>query len=118
MKQLYGSHGYIDFVATPITYVDDERERVSLMIEVDQQKQFRLGKIEAFGLDPQAENLLKSTLKPGDICDIQLIKDFLTDNKSSLPPDVSFEDIEFHSNVRAGTVDLRFNFQSCPQLQQ
>jgi outer membrane protein assembly factor BamA len=118
MRRLYGSHGFIDFVATPITYIDDERARVSLMIEVDQQKQFRFGKIEAFGLDPQAENLLKSTLKAGDICNIQLIKDFLTDNKSSLPPDVSFEDIEFHSDVRDGTVDLRFNFQTCPQLQQ
>jgi hypothetical protein len=118
MKQLYGSHGYIDFVATPITYVDDERGRVSLVIEADQQKQFSFGKIEVFGLNPALVELLKSKLKPGDIFDNDLIGNFLTENKSSLPPDASFEDIEFHRNVRAGTVDLRFNFQACPQLQQ
>ena len=118
MKRLYGSHGYIDFVASPLTEIDDERGRVSLMMELDQQKQYRVGKIEAFGLNPALEELLKSKLKPGDIINNDLIRNFLTENKSSLPPDVSSEDIEFHRNVRAGTVDLRFNFQACPQLQQ
>lgn len=118
MKEFYGSHGYIDFVVSAITYIDNERGRVSLMMELDQQKQFRLGKIEVFGLDPRAENLLSSTLKLGDTVNIQLIRNFRTDNKSSLPADVSLEDTEFQRNVRAGTVDLRFNFQACPQLQQ
>jgi len=118
MKQLYGSHGYIDFVASPLTNIDDERGRVSLTIEVDQQKQFRFGKIEVFGLDPQTENVLKSTLKPSDIYSDRIVQNFLKEQKSSLPPDASFEDIEFHRNVRAGTVDLRFNFQTCPQLQR
>jgi outer membrane protein assembly factor BamA len=118
MKRLYGSHGFIDFVATPITYIDDERARVSLMIEVDQQKQFRVGKIEVFGLNPALEELLRSKLKPSDIFNNDLITNFLTENKSSLPPDVSSENIEFHRNVARGMVDLRFNFQTCPQLQQ
>jgi outer membrane protein assembly factor BamA len=118
MKEFYGSHGYIDFVVSPITYIDNERGRVSLMMELDQQKQFRLGKIEVFGLDPRAENLLSSTLKPGDTVNIPLIRNFLRDNKSSLPADVSLEHTEFQRNLRAGTVDLRFNFQACPQLQQ
>jgi len=118
MKQLYGSHGYIDFVASPLTNIDDERGRVSLTIEVDQQKQFRFGKIEVFGLDPQTENVLKSTLKPSDIYSDRIVQNFLKEQKSSLPPDASFEDIEFHRNVRADTVDLRFNFQTCPQLQR
>jgi outer membrane protein assembly factor BamA len=34
MKALYGTRGYIDFVASPLTYVDNERGRVSLIIEV------------------------------------------------------------------------------------
>jgi outer membrane protein assembly factor BamA len=118
MKELYGLHGYIDVVFTPLMEFDDERSSVVLVLAVDQEKQFRLGKIEVFGPNPNIEGLLKSTLKPGDICNIQSIKNFLADNKSSLPADVSFEDIEFHRDVRSGTVDVRFNFQTCPQVQQ
>jgi len=118
MKRLYGSHGYIDFVATSITYIDNERARVSLMIEADQQKQYRIGTVEVFGPNPRMEDLLKSTLKPGEIYNDQALQNFLKDHKSSLPPDISFEDMEFRRNVPRGIVNLRFNFQTCPQLQQ
>jgi outer membrane protein assembly factor BamA len=55
MKELYGSHGYIDFVVSPLTDIDDEPARVSLVMEVDQLKQSRVGKIEVFGLNPARE---------------------------------------------------------------
>jgi outer membrane protein assembly factor BamA len=118
MKELYGSHGYIDFVVSPLTDIDDEPARVSLVMEVDQLKQSRVGKIEVFGLNPAREELLKSKLKPGDIFNNDVIRNFLSDHKSSLPKEVSSEDVEFHRNVSAGRVDLRFNFQTSPQLQQ
>jgi outer membrane protein assembly factor BamA len=116
LNELYGSRGYIDFVATPITDIDDETGRISLMMELDQEKQFRLAKIEVFGTNPNMVALVQSKFKPGDVVNSQLIKDFLTENKSSLPPDVSFQDVDFHRNVNIGTVDLRFNFQTCEQL--
>jgi outer membrane protein assembly factor BamA len=118
MRRLYVSHGYIDFVVSVTTDIDGEHQRIQLTLEIDQGKQFRVGKIEVFGPNPDLEELLKSKLKPGDIFNNQLITNFLTENKSSLSPDVSFEDIEVHRNVRGSTVDLRFNFQACPQLQQ
>jgi outer membrane protein assembly factor BamA len=117
MKGLYGFHGYIDVVFTPLMEFDDERSRVSLVLAVDQQKQFRLGKVEIFGPDPQTENLLQSMLRPGDVYQYQIVENFLKEHKSSLPPDVSLEDIDFHRNVKNGTVDIRFNFQTCDQLQ-
>src|SRR5271156_1117166 len=50
LKLLYGSDGYIDFVAKPLIDIDDGTEhRISLVMELDQQKQFRLAKIEVFG---------------------------------------------------------------------
>jgi outer membrane protein assembly factor BamA len=118
MKDLYGLHGYIDVVFTPLMEFDDARSRVTLVLAVDQQQQFRLGKVEVFGPDPPTENLLKSMLKPGDIYQYQVVENFLKEHKSSLPPDVSFEDIDFHRNISAGTVDIRFNFQTCDQLQK
>jgi outer membrane protein assembly factor BamA len=118
IEELYWTRGYLDVVVTPLVDTDDERRRVSFVMEVDQEKQFRLAKIEVFGPNPNVEELLKSKLKPGDIFNIRLIRDFLAENKLSLPPDVSLEDMEFNRNVGAGTVDLRFNFQTCPQVQQ
>jgi outer membrane protein assembly factor BamA len=108
--------GYIDFVATPVTDIDDETGRISLMMELDQEKQFRLAKIEVLGTDPNMVALVKSKFKGGDVFNGQLIKSFLAENKSSLPPDVSSQDIDLHRDINRGTVDMQFNFQTCEQL--
>jgi len=67
LKELYGSRGYIDFVATPLTDINDETGRISLIMELDQEKQFRLAKIEVLGTDPKMVALVKSKFKPGDV---------------------------------------------------
>jgi outer membrane protein assembly factor BamA len=118
LKLLYGSEGYIDFVAEPLTDIDDGHEHhISLVMELDQQKQYRLGKIEVFGPNPVVETFLQSTLKPGDIFNWKAVENFLKENEAVLPPNISPEDFELVRNVKNGTVDLRFNFQTCPQLQ-
>lgn len=117
MKKLYGTYGYIDFVVTPTAIIADDRPRISLVMEIDQQKQFRVGTVEILGLDPKMANLLKSKLTPGDVFNSQLVENFLSENRSALPRDVSLEDVDVHRDVRSGTVDLRFNFQTCPQVQ-
>jgi outer membrane protein assembly factor BamA len=124
LHQLYGSQGYIDFVAEPLTEIDDGSEhRISLVMELDQQKQFRLAKIELFGPNPAVETLLKSKLKPGDVYNWKAIENFLKENEALLPPNISPEDLELRRNVKDGTVDLRFNFdarfnfETCSQFQ-
>jgi outer membrane protein assembly factor BamA len=124
LRDLYGSDGYIDFVAAPLTEIDDGSEhRISLVMELAQQKQFRLAKIEVFGPNPAVETLLKSKLKPGDAYNWKAIEDFLKENKVLLPPNISPEDLELRRNVKDGTVDLRFNFaarfnfETCSQFQ-
>jgi hypothetical protein len=117
LRDLYGSHGYIDFVATPMTDINDSRQQISLLMELDQQKQFRVASVEVYGIDQKMETLLKSKLKPGDVYNRQVVEDFLKQNAAALPPDISPSDIELHRNVKRGTVDFRFNiFQGCPNL--
>jgi outer membrane protein assembly factor BamA len=117
LKNLYGSNGYIDFVAEPLTDIDDSRQHISLIIKLDQQKQFRLAKVEALGLDPKMEFLFKSKLKTGDVFNSHAVEDFLKQNAAALPPDILPSDIELHRDVRRGTVDLQFNvYQGCPNL--
>jgi hypothetical protein len=55
-------------------------------MELDQQKQFRVGRIEVLGLDRNKETLLKWKLKPGDVFNVELFEDFFKDNKSLFPP--------------------------------
>jgi Surface antigen variable number repeat len=123
LQHLYGSEGYIDFVAEPLTDIDESRQRISLVMELDQQKQFRVGKVEVVGSNPVIEAFLKSKLKPGDIFSSRFVEDFLKENKAALPPDISPEDFELLRNVKNGIVDLRFNFsapfnfQTCSQFQ-
>jgi outer membrane protein assembly factor BamA len=117
LRHLYASHGYIDFVATPLTDIDDSRQRISLVMALEQQKQFRVASVEVYGLDQKMETLLKSKLKPGDVYNWQVVEDFLKQNASALPPHISHLDIELHRDVRRGTVAFRFNiFQGCPNL--
>ncbi len=117
LKRLYGSHGYINFVATPLTEADDSNGTISLTMELDEGKQFRLRKTEVSGLDPQAASALKWPMRPGDIFNNELFKDFFTDNKGILPAGTSPRNLELRKNEKNGTVDLRLVFPACTGLE-
>jgi hypothetical protein len=113
-RQLYAAHGYIDFSAEPDFDVDDADRRISLTLGLDQQKQFRIDRVEVDGLDPRTESILRSMIKPGDVFNYDLVKGFFEENKSVLPPDASFDDVNIEKNVKKGTASLRFDFFTCP----
>ena len=110
LTKLYRSQGYIDFTAVPETEVDGQLQRISLVMRLDQEKQFRIRKSEVVGLDPRLEVLLKSKLKPGDIFNPKVVADFDEENKTVLPPGISPADLQIRRNQRDGTVDLLLNF--------
>jgi hypothetical protein len=116
-RQLYASEGYIDFTAEPEFDVDDARQRISLMLVLDQQKQYRIGKLEVLGLNPAIENSLRSNLKSGDLFNPDVLKQFLEENKSALPSDISPEDVILTKNAKYGSVDIDLNFFTCPQVE-
>lgn len=114
-RQLYGAHGYIDFSAEPNFDVNDETRRVSLMLVLDQQKQYHIDKVEVSGLDARTESLLRSMIKPGDVFNNDVVKQFFVENKSVLPSNASPEqNLEIKKNVRDGIASLRFDFFTCP----
>jgi hypothetical protein len=110
LTKLYGSQGYIDFTATPETEVDDQLQRISLVMRLDQEKQYRIRTTDVVGLDPGHEALLKSELKPGDIFNPKVVHDFYEENKTVLPLGISPTDLQIHRNQRDGTLDLFLNF--------
>jgi outer membrane protein assembly factor BamA len=117
LRQLYGSQGYIDFAAEPSFSLDDARQRISMTIVLDQETQFHIGSVEVIGLNSSAEIALRSHVKPGDLFDFNFLKRFFEKNKSTLPNDASLNDVSLKRNAKTGTVDLTFNFFTCPQIQ-
>jgi outer membrane protein assembly factor BamA len=116
LTKLYGSHGYIDFTAVPDTEVDDDlRPWISLVFALDQEQQFHVGKVEIMGLDPKLEARLTELIRPGDIYNYEAVEDFLKEIKAVLPSGFSIgRDVSFLRNVKAGIVDLTFDFRTCP----
>jgi outer membrane protein assembly factor BamA len=114
MKKLYGKHGYIDFTPVPFTDVDDEHQLVSLRIDLDEQLQYRIGKIELLGLDANTENALIWKIKSGDAFDYDLFQAFFEDNQSVLPTGASYVNSELRRNKRTGIVDIKLAIRPCP----
>lgn len=117
LKNLYGSHGYIDFVARPETTVDDGTGRIFLAMILDQQRVVRIGKVSVITREPKVQALVESKFKPGDIVDGTSLVTFFELNKSDLPPGASLQDVDVvRRDVKAGIADLNFNLLTCSEF--
>lgn len=114
---LYGRHGYLNSTANPDIYPDNAHRLISMIVELDSGKQFRVGSVKILGLDPNtANNGLITKLKEGDVFDAKLVRDFYIDNKSILPADAT-PDLgpEVKQDPRNDTVAIVFDFRPCPR---
>jgi hypothetical protein len=116
LNLLYGSDGYIDCVVIPITDVDDQTGRIALVLELDQQKQFRIRNIEVLTTNSVVRSSVESSIKSGDVFNITLVQRVLKENASFLPHDVSDRDMILQRDVKTATVDMRLELEPCPQL--
>ena len=117
LRRYYGSHGYIDFVATPKTEIDEMHQQIALVLSLQEGLQFRVGNIEIVGLDTALEKDLRSRIKSGDTVNFELIVDFYQEHKSELPEEVLPEDTVLQRNVIEHIADAFFDFRSCSQLE-
>lgn len=115
MRRLYGTKGYIDFIAAPITEIDSRNHRIWLTFELDEQKQFLIEKVEIFGLKPALERNLRSRVKLGAPLNWSLVEGFLKANQAVLPPDAWRSNVRVDRDLKNGTVELLFDFRPCPR---
>ncbi|HVZ19183.1 MAG TPA: POTRA domain-containing protein [Terriglobales bacterium] len=52
LQHLYCTQGYINFIPIPNTEIDDEHSLVSMVFDLDEGDQFRVGRIDLDGLEP------------------------------------------------------------------
>jgi outer membrane protein assembly factor BamA len=117
LTKLYWSQGYVDVTVTPEIKLDENLQRVSLVLKLDEEKQYRVRNVEVVGLDSGARAGLKAPIRTGDAFSEDSVRNFLAANQSLLPPDESIEDVGILRNRQAAAVDLMFDFRPCSSLQ-
>lgn len=53
LRDLYGSRGYVNFTPVPDTQIDDERQVITVVFDLDEGEQFRFGKLTLEGSEPR-----------------------------------------------------------------
>jgi outer membrane protein insertion porin family len=109
-KKLYGEYGYIDFVAEPITEIDDPKKVVNLTMEFDQQKQFFVRRIEFSGNTTTRDKVIRREvlLDEGQVYNNRLWElSILRLNQLGYFDVIKPENAELKRNPKAGTVDIR-----------
>jgi outer membrane protein insertion porin family len=113
-KKLYGEYGYIDFVATPITDIDDAKKLVNLTVEFDQQKQFFVRRIEFSGNTTTRDKVIRRELllDEGQVFNNRLWEvSLLRLNQLNYFDTIKPENAELKRNVKAGTVDIKLKLK-------
>jgi outer membrane protein assembly factor BamA len=113
LTKLCGSHRYIDFTTWPETQVDDNFQRISLVLHLNEQTQYRVGSLEIRGFVPSLETNLRSTVVPGEVFNPQPIETFFKENRPVLPSR-GLDNFQIRRDRRTGIVDLTFDLQFCP----
>ena len=116
--RLYGSKGYIDATPEPNSTIDEKNSRIDLLIKVDEQKPYRIAKIELLGLRAKTQNELTPPQQIGDFFNPALWRTLFKDNMNRLPPDSSPErNMPVLRDTANGTVDIKLDFRFCPKTQ-
>jgi len=115
ISRLHGSKGYIDATPEPDATIEVKSSRIDLLIKLDEQKPYRVAKIELLGLGKKAQNELSAPQQIGDFFNPALWHTFFKDNKTRLPPDSSpNRNMPVSRDTANGTVDITLDFRPCP----
>jgi len=121
MRNAYGVKGFINMAPIPKFDIDDYHGTLTLTVDLDEGKQFRLGQITVHGMDPAlAEKLLhESGVQAGAFFDFSLVRRFFERNRDILPGDAEpFRDTVRLLDEMNGTVDLTIDVFRCSQLNE
>jgi outer membrane protein assembly factor BamA len=120
LRKAYGEIGFVNFTSVPDTQFDDENGLISLVIDVNEGKQFRIGSVKVLGLDDAArEDVLKALPKRGEIFNSRIWEKSLLTYYPMLPDcgcgyvaDQIAQRMK-KLDERTETVSLTFDFRPC-----
>jgi outer membrane protein assembly factor BamA len=115
LRKLYASQGFINFTPVPNTDADDATRTISLHIDVDEGRQFRVGRLLLDGEEPQAGDGAKllEAWKPmeGKIYDGRKIEEWWQLAATMLPAGARLEQwLELRQDAASGIVAALLRF--------
>lgn len=115
LRKAYDELGYINFTSVPDTAFDEESRSMSLTIDIDEGKQFRVGAIKVLGLEDSArEQLLQSLpIKGGQIFSSQVWEKTVAVQPSLFPQcECDAREAE-RLDEKSGLVTFTLDFRPC-----
>jgi outer membrane protein insertion porin family len=109
-KKLYGDYGYINFVATPLTEVNDPKRLVDITMEFNQGKPFYVRRIEFSGNTTTRDKVIRRQLliDEGQVFNNRYWElSLLRLNQLNYFDPIKPENAELKKNEKAGTVDIK-----------
>jgi outer membrane protein insertion porin family len=109
-KKLYGEYGYIDFTSTPLTDIDDVKKIINVTMELDQEKQFSVRRIEFVGNTTTRDKVIRRELllDEGQLYNNHYWElSILRLNQLGFFDAIKPEDATLTRNQKAGTVDIK-----------
>lgn len=117
LRLAYGEFGHVNFTVVPETQFNDERQTISLNIDMDEGKQFYVSSISLLGLDDHLKE--DSPLQPGNIYNQRLARLFVQGHAPSSLADASPDSrIHLQLDERAGRLAITFDLRDCPDKEQ
>jgi outer membrane protein assembly factor BamA len=107
LRKVYGEFGYANATIVPKMEISEEDRQVSVDLNIDEGKQFYVGKIKVLGA--RKGTLNDMPLKPGDIYNTRLVQLFLNRQMPGVDvydPNVQHLDFDEKRRVVAITLDL------------
>jgi hypothetical protein len=116
VNKRYGTIGYIDESAEPAVDIIDDPTQVSLLIKVDEEKQYHIGTVAVFTRDPEVARRARAMLVTGAVFSTADIKAFFRKNRLLLPEDASTKrDVEIRRNMADATLSIRLDLWACSE---
>ena len=113
LQKAYGELGYVNFTPVPDTYFDDENKVITVEINLDEGKQFRVGSVNVLGVEESLREELLKTFTVGQIYSRSLWETSLL-KYAAMSPEC---DCATHERLRldekSGTVMLTLDFRPC-----
>ncbi|MBI1956016.1 MAG: outer membrane protein assembly factor BamA [Acidobacteria bacterium] len=109
MRKLYGEFGYINFVASPDTQIDDEKHSVSMVFDVEEGKQFAVRRIEFTGNTTTRDKVIRREmlLQEGSLFNSRLWElSLLRLNQLDYFEKLTPQDANIQPDNRTGIVDI------------
>jgi beta-lactamase regulating signal transducer with metallopeptidase domain len=109
LKTLYGNRGYVDFVPQPVVDFDEQHKLVNLTINIDENRQFTVNRINFTGNTKIRDELIRREIliKEGQVFNAALWDQSLARlNQLGYFDDIKYEDVEIKPSETEPMLDI------------